>query len=240
MLFSGYACSIPVQNSRTSNGYLNSNGHSFQTESFSLCQIKKIKSLKKRVRLSLIQRLSFIRLQSNQIDDETTHNLFQETQHRINSMALVHEQLYQTKNFETLELSGYLSALIEHLISSYRANKNISHKVDVSFEKASIDSIIPIGLIVNEIVSNSLKHAFIDKDTGMITVHFKEDNSGEGYLLELTDDGIGDPENKNSTIDESTDSLGMELIQSLTEQLDGTLKLEKSQGYRYIISIPKI
>ena len=183
---------------------------------------------------------SLIRLQSNQIEDKKTQDLFKETQLRINSMALVHEQLYRTKNFETLELSGYLSALIEHLISSYQGNKNILNKVDVSFSKASIDSIIPIGLIVNEIVSNSLKHAFNDRETGMITVQFTENDSEDGYLLELSDDGIGDPENKNGTIDEDTDTLGMELIQSLTEQLDGTLKLEKSQGYQYVISLPKI
>lgn len=183
---------------------------------------------------------SLIRLQSNQIDDPKTQKLFQETQQRINSMALIHEQLYRTDNFENLALSGYLSALIEHLISSYRGNKNIQHIVEVSFEKASIDCIIPIGLIVNEIVSNSLKHAFNGRETGMITVRFKQDVSTKNYILELCDDGIGDPQNKNRPIDESIDTLGMELILSLTEQLEGTLKLDRAWGYCYVITLPKI
>lgn len=183
---------------------------------------------------------SLIRLQSNQVDDPKTKNLFQETQQRINSMALVHEQLYRTDNFENLKLSGYLSALIEHLISSYRGNKNIQHNLEVNFEKASIDCIIPIGLIVNEVVSNSLKHAFNDRETGMITVRLNQDVATKKFILELSDDGIGDPENKNCPLDTSTDSLGMELIVSLTEQLDGTVELDKMRGYCYIITLPKI
>lgn len=183
---------------------------------------------------------SLIRLQSNQVEDEKTQNLFKETQHRINSMALVHEQLYHTKDFEKLELSGYLSALTEHLVSSYRGNKNIEYHVDVNFGKASINAIIPIGLIVNEIISNSLKHAFADRETGCIKVRFNRMENSTEFLLEISDNGVGVNGEMESKSDEPSDTLGLELIHSLTEQLDGTLRLDTSQGYHYFISIPKI
>jgi len=184
---------------------------------------------------------SLIRLQSNQIDDTYTQSLFQETQHRINSMALVHEQLYRTNDFEKLKLSEYLSALIEHLISSYRDNKTIHTLIDIKFGTASIDNIIPIGLIVNEIVSNSLKHAFNDQQEGIISATFSKDEENDRYLLQIGDNGIGNKGVKvQPSNDEPSDSLGMELIQSLTEQLDGTLKLDTSQGYQYSIYLPKI
>lgn len=178
---------------------------------------------------------SLIRLQSNQTDVESARALFSETQNRINSMALVHEQLYQTKDFEKLELNGYLTELISHLISSYRGDIPITKKVEISLNKASIDYIIPIGLIVNEIISNSLKHAFNGRESGEVVVSFDHRDNGK-YTLELSDNGVG--ESGASSSNES--SLGMELIDSLVTQIDGVMKLDKSVGYHYTIEIPQI
>ena len=178
---------------------------------------------------------SLIRLQSNQSEDETMKELFDETQNRINSMALVHEQLYQTKDFEKLELNGYLSQLVGHLVDTYRTEVLITKKVNVSLSKASIDALIPIGLIVNEVVSNSLKHAFKGQKNGTISLSFQESKEKDAFILEISDNGSG--ESKEPV---KSNSLGLELIDSLVQQLDGFYELKKDNGYHYVISIPKI
>jgi two-component sensor histidine kinase len=178
---------------------------------------------------------SLIRLQSNQSEDQSLHGLFTETQNRINSMALVHEFLYKTKNFEKLELKGYLTELVNHLFRSYEMDTDISKTMDISSNHASIDSIIPIGLIVNEAISNSLKHGFHGRDEGAVTILFYE-KEGQGFVLEISDDGNGGVEEKEG----KPSSLGMELIDSLVSQLDGVMTLDKTNGYHYTIQIPKI
>ncbi len=176
---------------------------------------------------------SLIRLQTNQSSNDDLINLFTETQNRINSMALVHEQLYKTKSFEKLELKDYLTELSNHLILSYKTEAEVERKVNISFNKADIDYIIPIGLIANEIISNSMKHGFKGREKGEICVEFVEDKTG--YVLNISDNGIGDEQDSNNT-----GSLGLELIDSLVEQIDGTYSLEKKNGYHYSIAIPKI
>ncbi|MCH2224032.1 MAG: tetratricopeptide repeat protein [Crocinitomicaceae bacterium] len=178
---------------------------------------------------------SLIRLQSNQSDDALMKELFDETQNRINSMALVHEQLYQTKDFEKLELNGYIAQLVGYLVDTYKTEVQITQKIDVSLHKASIDSLIPIGLIVNEIVSNSLKHAFKGVKSGIVSLFFHESKDQEAFILEVSDDGNG---GEAKSVKPS--SLGLELIDSLVCQLDGDYELSTENGYSYIIRIPKI
>lgn len=181
---------------------------------------------------------SLIRLQSNQTEVLNAKELFNETQNRINSMALVHEQLYRTKDFEKLELNGYLTELVNHLITSYQIDIPIEQKIDLSLNKASIDYIIPIGLIVNEVISNSLKHAFHGLESGLVCMKFHENENG-GYTLELSDNGRGDVENADDS-GTATATLGMELIESLVTQIDGVMTLDKTNGYHYTIKIPQI
>jgi len=178
---------------------------------------------------------SLIRLQSGQSDHQKTTEVFNETQNRITSMALVHELLYQTKNFEQLNLSEYLTELVDHLLSSYHLDIPISKSLNISTKMASIDSIIPIGLIVNEAVSNSLKHAFEGKEKGEISISL-HNGTEEGYVLSISDNGNGE----NSANDKETNSLGTELIDSLVTQLDGNLSLDKGNGYNYTITIPEL
>ena len=178
---------------------------------------------------------SLIRLQSNQTENENAINLFTETQNRINSMALVHELLYRTKDFQKLELKAYITELVNHLFSSYQLNNSVTNKLDISNDKASVDNIIPIGLIINEIVSNSLKHGFKEKREGVVHILFRSEKES-GYLLETSDNGDGNSENNK----EKPTSLGMELVDSLVMQLDGEMTLDKTNGYHYMIRIPKI
>jgi two-component sensor histidine kinase len=178
---------------------------------------------------------SLIRLQSNQSEEKEIRDIFTVTQHRINSMALVHEQLYKAKNFEKLELSGYLTELVNHLVDSYQSTASIERKISIEESRIDIDTIIPIGLIVNEVISNSLKHAFLEQETGCISVNFYQVDE-KNYVLELEDNGNGCAEQA----DLDSESLGTELINSLVQQIDGTLKLDRSQGYHYTINIPKL
>jgi len=180
---------------------------------------------------------SLIRLQKNKINDDSMNELFIETQHRITTMAMVHELLYQTKNFENLELKAYLIKLIDHLFRSYETNTKVKQIINISDDKASIDHVIPIGLLVNEVVSNSLKHAFNDNDEDAeISIQFYAEKN-KGYFLEISDNGT---EKDNNSTKENHGSLGMELIDSLVLQLDGVMTLNKTKGYHYTIKIPKI
>ncbi|MBL4623935.1 MAG: hypothetical protein JKY42_02160 [Flavobacteriales bacterium] len=124
---------------------------------------------------------SLIRLQSNQMDDAHAINMFTETQNRINSMALVHELLYRTKDFQKLELKAYLTELVNHLFRSYTLDISVANSLDVSDDTVTIDNIIPLGLIVNEIVSNSLKHAFEGKKREKFVSYFARKKKKDTY-----------------------------------------------------------
>ncbi|MFT5858352.1 MAG: two-component sensor histidine kinase/Tfp pilus assembly protein PilF [Flavobacteriaceae bacterium] len=178
---------------------------------------------------------SLIRLQSNKYEDDEIKNLFTVTQHRIKSMALVHEYLYQSDNFERLEIRGYLTELTNHLIDSYEGDMKIKRSINISVDQGSIESIIPLGLIVNEIITNSLKHAFNSTGVGTISIIFSE-LSNSNYELLISDDGDGD----TSESAKSTNPLGLDLIESLIQQIDGKYELTTTGGYHYKIILPKI
>ena len=193
-----------------------------------------LKEVHHRVKNNLQIINSLIRLQSNFMNAKNFKEKLMETENRIRSMALIHEKLYKTGNLASLGIGNYIEELSFNIIESYE-NHNIKIKLSFDLEdrEFSIDKLIPLGLIINEVLSNALKHAFYDRVEGNVWISLQ---SGITHsIMTIKDDGLG----ADLSIDElKEDSLGMELILSLTEQLDGELDINTSNGFEYIFSFP--
>ena len=177
---------------------------------------------------------NLIDLQVLTIKDDHTLSLFRETQNRIRTMALVHEKLYQSKDLSNLNLKDYLSDLAAAVLAGYQLGSDrISLKVDAADIPVSIDTATPCGLILNELMSNSLKHAFPGGRSGEIGIVIRET---EKSVIELrfSDNGIGLPEGFDW---EKASSLGLNLMRNLAvKQLDGTIALSTSPLTEFIVT----
>ena len=153
---------------------------------------------------------------------------FEESKARINTMALVHEQLYQTKNLKFISVSKFLLSIINQSKSIYVSNYNVQVKSEIEDYNIDTDKAITLGLIVNEIISNCYKHAFKGSNSGEISIVFKI--VGEGKLLTISDNGKGV---ENMEVIEKSNSLGYKLIINLTKQLKGKVNITNKNGLRY-------
>jgi PAS domain S-box-containing protein len=171
---------------------------------------------------------SLLQLQSQHVTDENLKKIFNESRNRIVSMALVHEKLYQSTDLAEIDLKEYVEALMNNLFVSYGIRKgSISLKADIDENvQLDIDRLIPCGLILNELVTNSLKHAFHDGKNGEIRVGFKTDDSNK-VTVSVSDNGCGLPAGMD--IGDSK-TLGLNLITSLTRQLRGNLEYDGTDG----------
>lgn len=168
-----------------------------------------------------------LNLQSNYIDDEGVRGIYKESQNRIKTMALIHEELYQREDLARINLAEYIRSLTNNLLASYSiTSSKIKLSLDLADVEISIDTAIPCGLIVNELVSNSLKHAFPGKNKGEIKISLKQ-KSGNQYRLKVTDNGVGLPEDIDL---KKIGSLGLRLVMILAEQLGGDLQIENKGG----------
>ncbi len=176
---------------------------------------------------------SLLNLQSRRISDPEVLEMFKESQRRIRSMALIHERLYQSSDLSRIEFSQYLRNLANHLFSSYQIDPNRIHvTIDAVEIHLSINTAIPCALIVNELISNALKHGFPEERRGNVGVEFRR-NDGNGYLLQVKDDGVGFPANLDF---HKTESLGMQIVVTLVNQIEGTIRLEREKGTSFQIS----
>lgn len=176
---------------------------------------------------------SLLDIQSGMLTDSRMLDIFKDSQNRIQAMAMVHELTYKTPDFTNINIKEYFLNLVEHLQHTYLAtNKQINYEIEIDDMNLDIDKIISIGLIVNEIITNSLKHAFPHKDTG--TVKFSLKNyEGKYCMISLSDNGIGLKEGINI---EEQKTLGLFLISSMCEQIGSTLHNSSSdKGTEYII-----
>ncbi|MBD2208813.1 PAS domain-containing protein [Nostoc linckia FACHB-104] len=178
---------------------------------------------------------SLLSLQASSIDDPAVLKLLTESQRRVKTMALVHERLYRSENLARINFATYVEHLVSDLVRSYTSNKsNIRFVIEVSELELDLDAAVPCGLIINELISNALKYAFPNQK-GEITLQFWLYNP-EYYCLVVKDNGIGIP----ADIDpQCTNSLGMQLIQGLVEQLGGTLQLSRQGGSQFNILLKK-
>jgi PAS domain S-box-containing protein len=186
-----------------------------------------LREIHHRVKNNLQVISSLLNLQSGYIEDKKSLEIFRESQTRVRSMALIHEKLYQSKDLNKIEFSEYIESLIKDLFKSYNVDsERIRLKSKLEGIYFEIDTAILCGLIINELVSNSLKHAFPLNRKGEVFIGLNKNDKNK-YTLILKDDGIGFP----STVDfRKTESLGLQLVTTLTEQLGGTIELNNN-GY---------
>jgi len=178
-----------------------------------------------RVKNNLMIISSLLNLQSRYINDEDVLNMIKDSQSRARSMAIIHEKLYSCRDLKRINFGEYIESITEDLFNTYSTNSHVSLRMDVDYLMLDINTCLPMGLIVNELVSNSLKYAFPEGRAGCVTVRFH--GGPESYVLEGGDDGVGLPEDLD--IDHG-DSMGMELVSSFTHQLKGEMELIRKNG----------
>jgi two-component sensor histidine kinase len=197
-----------------------------------------LKEIHHRVKNNLQIITSLLSLQSLNINNKEIKNLFANSQHRINSMALIHEMLYQTNNLAKINFRDYLSQLIKGLVSSFKGdNNNIEIIAEIPVFFLNIDTAIPLGLLINEIVTNALKYAFDDQRKGILWLSIEKKDS-LNYLLKIGDNGPGIPDSVNI---KTLNSLGLKLIDRLSTQLKGSIQKDThKKGTHYSVLFQQV
>lgn len=192
-----------------------------------------IKEINHRVKNNLAVISSLLSLQSRDIEDQRAKDLFIESGSRVNAIAMIHDRLYKVENFRHLNFGEYLLSLSSQIWKTYAVNNGkirlLTEIEDVSLD---VDAMIPCGLIVNELITNSIKYAFPDGRDGEIFVGFKLDGKQQ-YLLTVRDNGIGLPEGMDIS---NTKSMGMKIVDALTRQLKAEVSIERTGGTVFSIT----
>ncbi|OQX84783.1 hypothetical protein B6D60_08760 [candidate division KSB1 bacterium 4484_87] len=192
-----------------------------------------LKEIHHRVKNNLQVIMSLLYLQAERLTDSKTAEIFQLNRNRIRSMALVHERLYKSKNFARIDFREYIKTILHELVSSYSQTTQIIPHVQADEIYVEIDRGISLGLLLNEIVTNALKHAFQNQNKGNLYVTAILDDEENNVTLSIRDDGVGLPDNIDVN---KTDSLGFSLIHTLIDQIQGTLKIKREQGTEFLIT----
>lgn len=192
-----------------------------------------LKEIHHRVKNNLQVISSLLGMQSQTVTDGQAREAYADSIRRIRSMAMVHENLYRSDDLSQINFQEYLLTMTRELGRSLHRD-GIELRVDAENITLGIDTAVPCGLIVNELVSNALKHAFPKRDNGIVVVTFKRLNEST-LLLEVHDNGIGFPRGSDFR---SMSSMGMSIIRTLTDQISGTIKLDSSAGTRFSIVYP--
>ncbi len=191
-----------------------------------------LKEVHHRVKNNLQVVCSLLYLQSVNVDDPGLRQALIESRNRVMSMALIHERLYKSKDISTIDFGQYIKELATDIFYSFGIEDDkIRHVINSHNICLSIDTAIPCGLIINELVTNALKHGFTDNVSGEIRI----DMSAKGnntLMLVVSDNGVGIPQD----IDNNTASLGLRLVRTLTEQLDGTLEINRDNGTEFRVT----
>lgn len=202
-----------------------------------------LKEIHHRVKNNLLVAASLLDFQAENIEEPAIVKMFEDSQRRIQSMALIHEQLYQSENLAQVDFAKYLKALVDKLSSSYDLNNQdnfdnrcIQFILDTNPVYLNIETAQPCGLIVNELISNAIKHAFSEKLVGKIWIKLARKKNQE-IILSVRDNGSGFPENLDFN---ATDSLGMQLVCTLTEQLEGKIELIRINGTEFKLTFSEL
>jgi two-component sensor histidine kinase/Flp pilus assembly protein TadD len=190
-----------------------------------------IKEIHHRVKNNLQVISSMLNLQSSKADPGEEHKALEGSKKRIDAMALIHELLYARNNFKEIEIKPYLEQLTKSIADGYHdSGKTIVLEIGCDPLSFSLDKAIPLGLLINEMLTNAFKYAFIQSESGIIEIELKQ--QGEKFRLRITDNGNGFPDDLENR---KKRSMGMELIELLTEQLGGKLQVESGQGVGYVL-----
>lgn len=187
-----------------------------------------LKEIHHRVKNNLQIISSLLSLQSDYITDARSKELFQESQARIRSIALVHELLYSKGDLAHMNFGEYVQSLVGNLFRTYSNGQSIRYEIQADAVDLSLDSAIHCGLIITELVTNSLKYGFYGRDHGLVSIGLRD--LRDGVLLSVEDDGVGLPEDfdyKNSN------SYGLQLVSTLAEQIGAEVTVERDGGTRF-------
>ncbi len=194
-----------------------------------------LKEIHHRVKNNLQVISSLLSLQFNQITDEQALQVLAESQNRLRAMALIHERLYKSEDLARIDFPGYVENLTDFLVRTYQsASGRIKMRLELEQVPLNIDAAIPCGLIINELVSNSLKYAFSNNQEGEILVRLRKQRNGE-ILLVIRDDGVGMKEGFDL---KNAPSLGLKLVHSLVKQLGGGVEYKNKDGTEFSIRFP--
>ena len=195
-----------------------------------------IKEVHHRVKNNLQVISSLLRMQGDNLTDRDASAALKQSQQRVLSMALIHERLYGSLQMEEIDFGEYTHALVNDLVSSYSNRDNeVSSRINASCILLNIDLAIPCGLILNELVTNALKHAFPKGTSGEIVVEVRHAPS-DHVLLTVSDDGVGLPDNFNW---KNSRSLGLPIVEILTKQLGGTLTVHRKPGASFTVEFSR-
>jgi len=180
---------------------------------------------------------SLFNLQAGYTTNEECRGILKEGQTRIRSMSLVHEKLYQSRDLSKIDLAGYIESLAAHLFHVYLVN-SAQVRMETEFEDVSVDinSAVPCGLILNELISNALKHAFPEGRTGMIKIGLRRGPAG-AVELRVADDGIGLPEGLDFR---KAESFGLQIVNLLVDQLEAAIDLDRTKGTAFTMTFREL
>ena len=194
-----------------------------------------MKEIHHRVKNNLQVISSLLDLQSQTIGDSQAAEAIKESRNRVQTMALIHQDLYSEESLSGIEMSGYINKLAQNLFSSYNVQKNkISLKTNIEPILLDIDMVIPIGFVLNELISNALKYAFANRESGTLSIAL-ELKSGELALM-VKDDGIGFPPGLNIY---QAESFGFRLVKAFAQKLKGRLEIYNDKGACVLLHIRK-
>lgn len=182
-----------------------------------------LKEVHHRVKNNLQIVISLLNTQSSYLDNDVASKALKESQHRLHSISLIHQKLYQSENLSVINMADYISDLTSYLSESFKLTGNIHFDFQLSPIQLDINQAIPVGLILNEAITNAIKHAFKTTKKGNVGVTFHEEHP-ELVALLITDNGPGFPADFDL---ENCQSLGMNLINGLSRQLDGTFEITR-------------
>lgn len=190
-----------------------------------------LKEIHHRVKNNLMIISSLLNLQSSYINDEGARDVFKESQNRAKAMAMIHERLYQSTDLKNIDCGDYIRSLTTDLYYTIVVDpERVRLDIDVEDVKIDINTVVPLGLIVNELVTNSMKYAFPGDESGYVKVELYRKN--EKIVLVVSDNGIGFPEDLDY---KNTSSLGLQVVNSLTSQIEGEIKMDRSQGTAFTL-----
>jgi len=192
-----------------------------------------LKEIHHRVKNNLQITSSLLRLQAGKIADASVRQLLRESQDRIRSMALVHDMLYRSQDLARVDFPEYVRTLVVQLFRSYNASGRIRNVVELEGIVFGVDLAVPCGLIINELVANALKHAFPGERRGEVRVRMTA--AQDRYRLSVHDDGVGLPAGLDFL---HTETLGLQLVRMLTEQIGGQFRLDPSTGAGFVVEFP--
>jgi two-component sensor histidine kinase len=196
-----------------------------------------LKEIYHRVKNNLQVISSLLSLQADAVEDPNVRNLLEESQRRIQAMSLVHQKLYASDDLASIDVRAYVQHLLEDLNRAYGTQDRIDFHVQIpEHSRMDIDTAIPFGLILTELISNALKYAFPSPQSGRVAVILRPDGE-QRWLLEVQDDGVGIPPHIDIA---NATSLGLTLVNDLVSQLRGNVQLERSHGTRYRIQLASV